>query len=180
MSINLVKPANDNKSANELKYQINPCGEDFIITVLEQGDYYGVPVKITDLKFDETGSAEFGIELPEKAKELFKDEKFKEMIEKMVGDSIQKATTSLFNAQKDLMEIEEKVSKIVKSKNIKYDENKAMIELFAEKNYLLTKDKDKIVAVNLQTGETFDVENDDSFEKLRKIIFPVIVLEGIN
>ena len=163
-----------------LKYQITPCGEDFIITVLEQGDYYGVPVKITGLKFDETGSAEFEIELPEKAKELFKDDKFKDLIERMVGDSVQKATTSLFNAQKDLMEIEEKVSKILKDKNVKYDENKAMIEIFAEKQYLLTKDEGKIVAINLKTGEKYDVEDDESFNKLRKIIFPVLNLEGIN
>ncbi len=164
----------------ELHYQISPCGEDFIITVLEQGDYYGVPVKVTGLKFDESGSAEFDIELPEKAKELFNDDKFKEMVEKMVGDSIQKATTSLFNAQKDLMDIEEKVSKIVKDKNIKYDENKAMLELFAEKNFLLTKDEGKIIAVNLKTGEKYEVEDEESFDKLRKIIFPVLNLEGIN
>lgn len=164
----------------ELKYQVTPCGEDFIITVLEEGDYYGIPVKITGLKFDETGSVEFEIELPEKAKELFNDDKFKDLIERMVGDSVQKATSSLFNAQKDLMEIEEKVSKILKDKNVKYDENKAMIEIFAEKQYLLTKDEDKIIAINLKTGEKYDIEDDESFNKLRKIIFPVLNLEGIN
>lgn len=163
-----------------LQYVVSQSDKDnFIITIME-GDYKGVAVKIVNLQMEETGELDFEIELPSNKTELFKDKTFEDEISMIVGDVVKKSINAIYNTQDELIKIEETVGKIINDKNVRRDESKLLIETFMEKGYLLKinkeEDGDKFVAIDIHTNETFNLENDDDFEKIRQKVFPNIVL----
>lgn len=163
-----------------LQYVVSQSdNENFIITIME-GDYKGVAVKIVNLQMEETGELNFEIELPSNKTELFNDKTFEDEIGIIVGDVVKKSINAIYETQEDLTKIEEFVGKIIKDKNINRDESKLLIETFMEKGYLLKinkeEDGDKFVAIDIHTNETFNLENNDDFEKVRQKVFPTIIL----
>lgn len=167
------------------KFDVRTFGNDFIITVLEEGKYLGTPVKIVNLHFSETDEKhepEFEIELPKNKTELFKDNEFLDMISEMVGELISKSTDALLKSQTELMEIEVKVGDLLKKNNVKYDENKLLVEQFMAKDFILHKDKEKDVylATDVKTNESFDLSNPEQFELVRQKVFPNIILSGVQ
>lgn len=163
-----------------LQYVVSQSDKDnFIITIME-GDYKGVAVKIVNLQMEETGELDFEIELPSNKTELFKDKTFEDEISMIVGDVVKKSINAIYDTQDELIKIEETVGKIINDKNVRRDESKLLIETFMEKGYLLKinkeEDGDKFVAIDIHTNETFNLENDDDFEKIRQKVFPNIVL----
>lgn len=163
-----------------LKYVVSQSdGENFIITVMEDGEYKGVAVKIVDLKFDETGTMDFEIELPKNKVELFKDDKFKEEISDIVGDIVKKSVDAVWKSQKELSDLEENVGKVLQNHNIKRDESKLLVEQFMEKGYLLKVDGEgesqKYVAIDIKENKVYDLSNEDEFELVRQKVFPNII-----
>lgn len=156
-------------------------GDNFIITVLEQGKYKGVAVKIVDLKFDEKGYIDFEMELPSTRTELFTDEEFKEQIGEMVGDVVKKSVERIWETQNELALIEEKVGKMLDDKNVKRNSDKLLVEQFMEKGFLLkteTADNGEkhFVAIDVKQNKSYNLELDSDFDIVRKSVFSDIIV----
>ena len=165
-----------------LKYVVTQSeGDDFIITVLEEGKYKGVAVKITDLKFDENGYIDFEIELPTTHTDLFKDDDFREQVGEMVGDVVKKSVEKIWETQNELKSIEENVGKLLDSKNVKRRDDRLLVEQFMEKGFLLKSEtaddgSKKYVAIDVKENKVYSLEEDSDFEVVRKAVFSNIIL----
>lgn len=165
-----------------LKYVVTQSeGDDFIITILEEGQYKGVAVKITDLKFDENGYIDFEIELPTTHTELFKDDAFRDQVGEMVGDVVKKSVEKIWETQNELKSIEENVGKLLDSKNVKRRDDRLLVEQFMEKGFLLKSEtaddgSKKYVAIDVKANKVYSLEEDSDFEVVRKAVFSNIIL----
>ena len=166
-----------------LKYSVSQStGDNFLITILEDGDYKGVIVNIVDLKFQADGTLDFEIELPKNKVELFNDEKFKDEVSIIVGDVVKKSIEELYKTQENITKLEETVGKKLDDLGIKRKDDRLLIEQFMAGGFLLKIDKtdegaDKIIAVDIKNNMQYDMDNDTDFQKVATTVFkPDIVL----
>ena len=165
-----------------MKYVVTQSdGDNFIITVLEEGKYKGVAVKVVDLKFDEKGFIDFEMELPTTHTDLFSDEEFKEQVGEMVGDVVKKSVEKVWETQNELKTIEETVGKLLDDKNVKRGTDRLLVEQFMEKGFLLKTDKADdgsklFVAIDVKNNKLYNLENESDFEVVRKAVFSDIII----
>lgn len=160
-----------------LKYSVSQSsGDNFLVTILEEGKYKGVICNIVDLKFEQDGTLDFEIELPKNKVELFEDEEFKEEISVIVGDVFKKAVEGIYNTQDQMTKIEEHITKKLEENNIQKNNDRMIIEQFMEKGFLLKIDKtedgkEKYVAVDIKTNIPYDMDAEPDFEKVTSVVF---------
>ena len=165
-----------------MKYVVSQSdGDNFIITILEEGKYKGIAVKITDLKFDEKGFIDFEIELPTTHTDLFEDEDFREKVGEMVGDVVKKSIEQIWNTQEELKNIEETVGKLLDEKNVKRNSDRLLVEQFMEKGFLLkTETADngnkEFVAINIKENKSYNLGLDEDFDIVRRAVFSDIIV----
>lgn len=165
-----------------MKYVVTQSDNDnFIITVLEEGKYKGVAVKIVDLKFDEKGFIDFEMELPTTRTELFTDDEFKEAVGEMVGDVVKKSVESVWATQDELTDIETTVGKMLDEKKVNRSKDRLLVEQFMEKGFLLKRDKTddnkkKFVAIDVKNNKSYDLEEENDFDIVRRAVFCDIIV----
>ena len=165
-----------------MQYVVTQSDNDnFIITVLEEGKYKGVAVKIVDLKFDEKGYIDFEMELPSTRTELFTDEEFKESVGEMVGDVVKKSVEKMWETQNELALIEQKVGEMLDKKNVKRNSDRLLVEQFMEKGFLLkTETADngnkEFVAINIKENKSYNLGLDEDFDIVRRAVFSDIIV----
>lgn len=165
-----------------LKYSVSQSTNDnFLITILEDGDYKGVIVNIVDLKFNESGELDFEIELPKNKVELFNDEKFKDEVSLIVGDVVKKSVEEVWKTREAIEKIEETIDKKLEEYQIKREKNKLIVEQFMEKGYLLRIDNsgetERIMAVDIKNNIQYDMSLEADLRKLANEVYkPNIIL----
>lgn len=165
-----------------MKYVVTQSdGDNFIITVLEEGKYKGVAVKIVDLKFDEKGFIDFEMELPQARTELFTDDDFKEAVGEMVGDVVKKSVQKIWETQQDLTDIETTVGKMLDDKNVTRSNDRLLVEQFMEKGFLLKSEKTddgkkKYVAIDVKNNKSYSLEEETDFDIVRRAVFSDIIV----
>lgn len=165
-----------------MKYVVTQSdGDNFIITVLEEGKYKGVAVKIVDLKFDEKGFIDFEMELPQARTELFTDDDFKESVGEMVGDVVKKSVEKIWETQQDLTDIETNVGKMLDDKNVTRSNDRLLVEQFMEKGFLLKSEKTddgkkKYVAIDVKNNKSYSLEEETDFDIVRRAVFSDIIV----
>lgn len=165
-----------------MKYVVTQSDDDnFIITILEEGKYKGIAVKVVDLKFDEKGYIDFEMELPTTRTELFEDDAFKEAVGEMVGDVVKKSVEAMYATQAEVTLIETKVGEILDKKNVKRNSDRLLVEQFMEKGFLLkTETADngnkQFIAIDVKNNKTYNLEQDDDFDVVRRAVFSDIIV----
>ena len=165
-----------------MKYAVTQSdGDNFIITILEDGKYKGIAVKITDLKFDEKGFIDFEIELPTNHTDLFEDEDFRDQVGEMVGDVVKKSVEQIWNTQEELKNIEESVGKLLDEKNVNRSKDRLLVEQFMEKGFLLKSEKaddgsKKYIAIDVKNNKVYSLEEPNDFDTVRRAVFSDIIL----
>lgn len=159
-----------------LKYSVSQSTNDnFLITILEDGDYKGVIVNIVDLKFNESGELDFEIELPKNKVELFNDEKFKDEVSLIVGDVVKKSVEEVWKTREAIEKIEETIDKKLEEYQIKREKNKLIVEQFMEKGYLLRIDNsgetERIMAVDIKNNIQYDMSLEADLRKLANEVY---------
>jgi hypothetical protein len=167
-----------------MKYTIAPFGEDFIITVLEEGDFYGIPFKVVNLNFEEEGDSlipTFEIELPKDKAHLFKSEEFLKLAEAIVGEATITATTSVYKeTQKEVLDIETKLKELLDSHKVSYDTDKLILGQFMDSGFFVLDEKGKLTCIDMKTNQEYDLRNENEFDEIRQKVFPSIILTGLN
>lgn len=167
-----------------MKYTIAPFGEDFIITVLEEGDFYGIPFKVVNLNFEEEGDflvPTFEIELPKDKAHLFKNEEFIKLAEAIIGEATVTATNSIYNeTQKEMLDIETKLKDLLDSYKVSYDTDKLILGQFMSKGFFVLDEKEKLTCIDMKTNQEYDLRNENEFNEIRHKVFPSIILTGLN
>ena len=165
-----------------MKYVVTQSdGDNFIITIIEDGKYKGVAVKIVDLKFDEKGFIDFEMEVPSTKTELFTDDEFKEIVGEMVGDVVKKSVEKMWETQEELKAIEESVGKMLDDKNVKRNSDRLLVEQFMEKGFLLKSEKAddgsrKFVAIDVKNNKSYNLEVEGDFDIVRRAVFSDIIV----
>lgn len=165
-----------------IKYVVTQSdGDNFIITVLEEGKYKGVAVKIVDLKFDEKGFIDFEMELPTTRTELFTDDEFKESVGEMVGDVVKKSVEKVWETQEELKDIEETVGKMLDDKKVNRSKDRLLVEQFMEKGFLLKSEKvdngtKKYIAIDVKNTKSYNLEEENDFDIIRRAVFCDIIV----
>ena len=165
-----------------MKYVVTQSdGDNFIITVLEEGKYKGVAVKIVDLKFDEKGFIDFEMELPTTRTELFTDDEFKEAVGEMVGDVVKKSVEKVWETQQELADIEETVGKMLDDKKVNRSKDRLLVEQFMEKGFLLKSEKvddgtKKYIAIDVKNNKSYNLEEENDFDIVRRAVFCDIIV----
>lgn len=165
-----------------MKYVVTQSDDDnFIITILEEGEYKGVAVKIVDLKFDEKGYVDFEMELPSTRTDLFTNDEFKEQVGEMVGDVVKKSVEKMWETQNELALIETKVGDLLEKKHVKRNPDKLLVEQFMEKGFLLKTEKadngeKHFVAIDVKQNKSYNLELDSDFDIVRRMVFSDIII----
>lgn len=165
-----------------MKYVVTQSdGDNFIITILEEGKYKGVAVKIVDLKFDEKGFIDFEMELPQTRTDLFTDDDFKDAVGEMVGDVVKKSVEKIWETQEELKAIEETVGKMLDDKNVKRNSDRLLVEQFMEKGFLLKSEKvddgsRKFIAIDVKNNKSYNLEEEGDFDIVRRAVFSDIIV----
>lgn len=158
-----------------MRYKVwNKKENNTFVVRIEDEDYNGVLVEISDLKMNDSDvEFEFEFALEEKNKHLCDDIEFQNYISNLVGDILIKSITNIVEgySQQKIAIYETMLLNLFKEYNKQPNDNETCLETIGKKSYYVTEEDDRYLIQNIETNKKYYFDNKDDMDNFIRILF---------